>query len=333
VCAQSVAFYCVANSRHFLGAVGMLNSLRMLGHHEPVHLLDCGLTPGQREVLAPHVSIVAAPREAPPYLLKTIAPLGHPAEVMVLIDADLIVTRPLTELVDEARGGRVVAFRAGYDRFFPEWGELLGLGAVESRPYVCSALVVLGGDEGGEVLRLMDEGQAHVPPPTGLPSDPHRFFGTIADSPLQLADQDVLNAVLCTRPQPDRIVPLEHALAPDPPFAGVRVVDQRALKCATRDGSPPYLLHHLGAKPWLVPMRDSPYSRLLGRLLVGPGVDVRVPEGEVPVRLRSGLLAAAGRRVAGLEGRLRAARGPLSWRLAALRGRVTGDAGNPGRSG
>ena len=92
---MSAAFYCVADERYFLGAVGMINSLRVLGHDEPVFVLDCGLTDEQRELLAPHATLVAAPRDAPPWLLKTIAPLRHPAEVMVLIDADIIVTRSL----------------------------------------------------------------------------------------------------------------------------------------------------------------------------------------------------------------------------------------------
>jgi hypothetical protein len=55
----------VANARHFLGVVGMLNSLRLVGHREPVYLLDCGLTAPQRDLLSPHVRIVAGPRDAP----------------------------------------------------------------------------------------------------------------------------------------------------------------------------------------------------------------------------------------------------------------------------
>ena len=43
-------FYCVADERYFLGAVGMINSLRLQGHAEPIHVLDCGLRPGQREL-------------------------------------------------------------------------------------------------------------------------------------------------------------------------------------------------------------------------------------------------------------------------------------------
>jgi hypothetical protein len=312
-----VAFYCVANSSHFLGAVGMLNSLRLLGHREPVFVLDCGLTPPQRELLAPHVTFVPGPDNALPYLLKTIAPLRHPAEVTVLIDADIIVTRSLTELIEQARNGKVVAFRTDYDRFFPQWGELLGLGAVKRQPYLCSALVVLGGEEGRDVLRLMDAGQARVPTVSGHSPDPRRFFRTVDQSPLQLADQDVLNAVLCTRPS-DRTLRLEHGLAPEPPFQGLRLRDGQTLRCVYDDGSEPYVLHHLGAKPWLVPMRDSPYSRLLARLLLGPGVEVNVSEPDVPLRLRNGPLAGASRRLAGLQDRFRSSvRQPLSWRLGA----------------
>ena len=41
--APRAAFYCVADERYFLGAVGMLNSLRLLGHAEPIYVLDCGV--------------------------------------------------------------------------------------------------------------------------------------------------------------------------------------------------------------------------------------------------------------------------------------------------
>ena len=294
----------------------MLNSLRLLGHAEPLYVMDCGLTTRQRDMLAPHASVVTAPRQAPPYLSKTILPLQHPAEVVVLIDADVIVTRALTKLIDQARGGKVIAFRTIYDRFFPEWGDLLGLGPARRQPYVCSAVVFLGGQEGHEVLRLMDEGQAQVPPPTRLPPDPSRFFSTVAHSPLQLADQDVLNAVLSTRPEPERFVALEHGLAPEPPFAGLRPVGEDGIRYAAGDGTEPYLLHHLGAKPWLVPMRDSPYSRLLSRMLLEQGLEVGVPEGDVPVRLRRGPRAAVSRALASLRDGFRSrVREPLAWRL------------------
>ena len=122
----------------------MLNSLRLLGHREPLFVLDCGLTAHQRELLGPHATLVPAPSDAPPWLLKTVAPLRHPAGVMVLIDADIIVTRSLAELIDQAAEPRVIAIENDTDRFVPEWGELLGLGEVRRQPYVSSGLVALG---------------------------------------------------------------------------------------------------------------------------------------------------------------------------------------------
>ena len=85
------AFYCVADERYFLGLVGMLNSLRLLGHREPVYVLDAGLTRDQRELLAPRERR-RGDRATAPWLAKTLAPMRDPAEVMILIDADMIVT-------------------------------------------------------------------------------------------------------------------------------------------------------------------------------------------------------------------------------------------------
>jgi hypothetical protein len=118
----------------------------------------------------------------------------------------------------------------------------------------------------------------------------------------------------------------------------LRLLGGDGLGCAYDDGSQPYVLHHLGPKPWLAPMRDGPYSRLLARLLLGPGVQVKVPEADVPLRLRQGLLAGASRRLAGLQDRFRSSvREPLSWRVGAraeaLRNRLAGSAGAAEGSG
>ena len=52
---DAAAFYCVADERYFLGAVGLVNSLRLVGHREPIFLLDCGLDDEQRELLGREV--------------------------------------------------------------------------------------------------------------------------------------------------------------------------------------------------------------------------------------------------------------------------------------
>ena len=277
------AFYCVADARYFLGAVGLVNSLRLVGHDEPVRLLDCGLTAQQRELLAREAEIVDAPSDAPPWLLKTIAPLQHPAAITVLVDTDMVATRPLTELIERAGEGRVVAFRDRQDRYFSEWGELLGLGRTDRRGYLSSGLVGLGGDVREQVLGLLDSSRDRV--------DFERTFWrrNERDYPFLYADQDVLNAILATTVDPERIVALDNTLAPNPPYRGLRIADETTLRCSYRDGTEPYLVHQYVRKPWLEATYDGVYSRLLRRLLAGPDARIRVPEEMVPPRLRAGL--------------------------------------------
>ncbi|MGH2925621.1 MAG: hypothetical protein ACRDK1_06565 [Solirubrobacterales bacterium] len=284
------AFYCVTDSRYFLGAVATVNSLRLLGHEEPIHVLDCGLTEHQRGLIEPHVTLVAAPQEAPPWLLKTVAPLEHPADVMVLIDADIIVTRSLADLIEEAAQPRVIAIENDTDRFVPEWGELLGLGEVRRQPYVSSGLVFLGDPLGREILTAMGELQGRV--------DFDRSFwrGNDPDYPFLYGDQDVLNAILASgRVEGHLLDPLPNRLVPNPPFEGVRIEDRQALRCAHSDGTELYALHNFYRKPWLVRTRSNPYSRLMTRVLLEPDVQIRLDRSELPLRLRDGMAATLAR--------------------------------------
>ena len=81
---------------------------------------------------------------------------------MVLIDADVIVTRPLDELIDRASKGRVLVVEHEHDRFFPQWGELLGLRSSRRRHYVSSGFILAGGAPGGRVVELMHEAQPRI---------------------------------------------------------------------------------------------------------------------------------------------------------------------------
>jgi hypothetical protein len=275
------AFYCVADERFFLGAVAMVNSLRLVGHAEPIYVLDCGLTADQRNRLGTETILVDGPRGQPPWLLKTIAPLQHPAEVAVLIDADIIVTRSLAPLADAA-ANRVVAFENYADRFCPEWQDALDLGPIRRDRYVSSGLVVLGGTEGKRVLELLDDRQRRVDIDLG-------FYGRkVAGYPFIYPEQDVLNAILMAGDDPHRTARLENRLAPNPPFRGLRLRDPATLRCSYRDGTEPYLVHHFVRKPWLEPTFHSVYSRMMTRLLLRADVSIRVPEEDVPLRLRDG---------------------------------------------
>jgi hypothetical protein len=282
------AFYCVADSRYFLGAVALVNSLRLSGHDEAVHVLDCGLTESQRKILEPEVELVRAQGDEPPWLRKAELPLALPAAVRILIDADMIVTRPLDELIELAAGDRIVAFRDRQQRFFAEWGSATGLGDARPGPYVSSGLVLCGGDAGGRLLELLHEHRAAV--------DFERTFWRRGprDYPFLYADQDVLNAILTTRER-DSLLALDERLAATPPYRGLRVRDSRALSCGYRDGERPYVVHQYVRKPWLEPTYHGVYSRLWRRLVVGPDLAIRPPEDELPPRMRTGPLAAAKR--------------------------------------
>ena len=307
----AAAFYTVSSEAYFLGAVGLINSLRLQGHAEPVYVLDRGLTESQRELLAGEATVVAGPPEAAPHLLKTIAPSRHPAEVMVLMDADILAVRPLHELIERARSGNVVAFENNEDRWDPQWGELLDLGELEPRRYLCSAFVALGGGLGEEVLRLFDDRVGWVDVERSSFSvnllDPN---AAAPDYPLHLLDQDVLNAVLAATAPRENVVGLEASGTALIPFEGLEVLDERALSCAYADGSQPFLLHHiLPGKPWLEAAPESAYSSLLRRCLTGPDLAIRVPADALPLRLRRGPVA-----------RLERARGRAGLRLRMFTG-------------
>jgi hypothetical protein len=290
------AFYCVSNATFFLGAVALINSLRLVGHREPVYVVDCGLTGEQRDALSAQATVVEAPDDDPPWLLKTVAPLRHPADVMILIDADIVVTRSLGELIEAAARGRVVAVEHGSDRFFPEWGRLLGLGEPRRQPYVSSSLVVLDRDVGGPVLESMHRAQPRArlgdspfsgaSPNEGLSVDVRT---EAIENPFFFPDQDVLNAVLATELERERLEVLDRRLEAIPPFEGLRVVDERALRCSYNDGLEPFAVHHVASKPWLEWTPHGVYTQLFLRSLLGRDVAIRLHQRDLPPHLRSGV--------------------------------------------
>ena len=92
-------FYTIADAGFFPGLVALLNSLRLTGNAGELVALDRGLTPAQRELLEGHVSVVDLP-EAPagsPILLKPYPGQVGATGTIVLVDSDMIVTRPLAE--------------------------------------------------------------------------------------------------------------------------------------------------------------------------------------------------------------------------------------------
>jgi hypothetical protein len=294
------AFYVVANARHFVGAVALVNSLRLLGHHEPVRLVDAGLTDRQRALLAGEVELLPAPPEVAPVHLAPYGPLTRPADVQVILDADIIVTRPLDELVDTGRRGAVVGFvndPPNHDRFFPDWGPALGLPALRRRPYLNAGQLVLPRAMNDRLLGAWIDGQERI----GMLGT--RYGRARLSDPFYFADQDVVNALLAARVEDTELDVRPHRLAPHPPFRDLRLVDARRLDCRYPDGVRPFFLHHTMGKPWLQATRRTVYSTLLPRLLLAADLPVRLAPADLPVRVRDGRLAALERRRGDLQTR------------------------------
>ena len=269
----------------------MVNSLRVLGHKEVVHVLDCGLEPAQRALLAREATIVPAVDGRVPHLQKFVLPLERPADVMVLVDADVIFTKPLRELLAVAAKGRVVAVADRVpDRDFAEWGKLLDLDGVSRGTYLNAGLIVLPRLLGTRILERSQAGLAHVDVGRSiLAGGPPRY-------PFSYLEQDVLNAVLWSLTESSNVLALELRLAPVPPFRGVQIVDNGRLRCRYADGVEPFALHHLDRKPWLGHTRANVYSRLFTRLVLDASAAVPVRGDCLPLRLRHGTLAACARR-------------------------------------
>jgi hypothetical protein len=223
-------------------------------------------------------------------------------------------------LIERASGSGVVAFENYRDRFCPEWGELLDLGPLRRRPYVSSGLVFLGRPERDTVLELLDDRQQRIDIALG-------FYGRKLEGyPFIYPEQDVLNAILMTRVERERVTGLDNRMAPNPPFHGLGLRDEGTLRCAYRDGTEPFALHHFVRKPWLEPTYHSVYSRLLVRALRGPGVAIEVADDELPLRLRKGGAARRARRRASARDFLRWHLGdrlprPIGSRVEAMRRR------------
>ena len=124
----------------------------------------------------------------------------------------------------------------------------------------------------------------------------HTGYGGNGDpsNPFYFADQDLLNAILCTRYNGSATL-IEHRFAPVPPFPGLRIIDLARLECAYGDGTKPYLLHHILWKPWLTATKASLYSALFTRLVTGSDVLLRLDARDIPLRLRDSPFAAVGR--------------------------------------
>lgn len=317
---MELAYYTVANAPYFAGVVALLDSLRRVGEQAPLFVVDCGLSAAQRKRLSPHVGLIPRDGDLHPVLQTATGPLARPAQTMICIDADVIVTRPLGPLIDAARAG-FAAFEDFYnhDRFFAEWSSP-ELGPARRRPYVNAGLFGLCWESAAELLPTFAALQR------GLDLGP-TFLNRrdMQSHPYFYADQDLLNALLCTR-HDGRTTRFDRRLLPFTPFDGIEITPEGPPLCASVTGVSPIGLHHIHRKPWLAPLPANAYSRLFTALVTDPDAPMRLEPSELPLRMRNHPLAPVDRlRVALQHAASQRLRGKLKIRprLQRLRARLS----------
>ena len=147
---DEVRFFTQANSRFFLGAVAMLESLRLSGNTAPAFVLDEGLRPEERERLETAAAILTPPPEIDglhPRQTKATADLFWSSGVVILLDSDMIVTAPFDDMIAQAKAGRIAVHpdhEINATRQFPEWATAFELRApLRPQQYVnCTPLAI-----------------------------------------------------------------------------------------------------------------------------------------------------------------------------------------------
>lgn len=283
---ELAAIATVANAAYFPGLAALVNSLHLTGHTCTVTVLDLGLTEDQRSRLAPFCRFIPAAQELArhPMLAKaTVASHVTEQGVVIVVDADVIITGDLSPLVRAAGQGRIAAVRDVDQRRFTEWQELLDLAdAPRHQAYVNSGLVAFSNVHWPELPKWWNDACSRVP------HEATRSGGAPASSPLWDSDQDALNAILMTRIPDSALMALEpdeFPLSRDDRLA-TKVLDSGRLACSNR-GACVIAIHDAGlhARPWLPwaarGVRRDSYTRLLPRLWFADDLAVKLREDEV----------------------------------------------------
>ncbi len=288
-------FYTVSDQRFFTGLIGMINSLRLLGHEERIVVLDLGLTSEQRCVISGECEIftIVEAEEINPQLLKPFANLLHPRGTVIVIDSDLAVTHRLDQIFERAEKGEICACADPESgRWFAEWEALFGLSRTPRRrqTYVSSGLVAFSARRWPDLLPYWWQACQRI---RSHQTVFHQHRDSSEDGPVLQGDQDALNAILMSEIPHDALSVQPESTQPnhDQLRQEVRLLDTELLSCSL--GGDPVTLVHPGVKrkswerQWWVEEESNPYPALLRRLLVGPDVRLR-PVGALPLWLRPG---------------------------------------------
>lgn len=292
---QKVTYVTIADAKFFIGLVGLVNSLRLTGNTEPIVVIDVGLTEQQKAILSRECDIRTPPLAKEGVLvvlLKSSMHLLGLTGTVILVDSDVVVTRRMTPIVDDAADGKIVVVADQIlERHFEEWGPMLGLDPPPRRQrHVGGGFIALDLDQWPDFMPAWLAGCERVPRERNdLPFDlPHEEF---LKNPFALPEQDVFNALLASAVSEQQLKIYELDVFPGPPHNdGLKVVDRTTLRC-DYEGHEPFLLHYWNhPKPWMPNARKSlamdAYVELLARLLTADDVPIRLPPEELPLWLR-----------------------------------------------
>jgi hypothetical protein len=294
--APSATFYTVCSSKYFVGLVGLLNSLRLVGHTERVVVLDCGLNEEQKSLIRGHCELMVPPperaRNVAIFKAFMLQNDRTETEIAIMIDSDVIVTRRLDDKIAAARAGKICVFTdPESDRWFPDWATIFPMqAALRRETYATATLIVISTRHWPH---LFDRWWAYC---ERLINEDSYQEGRPNQNPVAQIDQDALNALLMSEvPAGSVYRPSIHELVQSP-FQRATVIDAETLECVyehTRTS----LLHWPGrSKPFMAWARfDAGNAQvvLLRRLLMAKDVAIKIPDHYLPLRLRSGGLGAA----------------------------------------
>jgi hypothetical protein len=296
---QPPVFCSIVDSAYFLGAVALVNSLRLTGHAGEIVFLDGGLTDYEREFLE-EAATVRQGSAASGWLsvfAKPLLGLLHPDRVVVILDTDLVVTDSFEPLVQAANEGAVAVFTARQSdppRWFAEWAQLFSLREpLRHAPYTAGSCVALStGHWQGFLERWYQLGQSIAEERSARPFVLRSE--EVAAHPVGYNEMDVLNALLMSEVPGSAIRSWPHSQAPA--WADrheVRVVDARSLRCEASGQSPLFLEFSGQPKPWQrggwLKARYGAFNQLLRRVLTRDDVPLQLPPDRIPPWLRRGV--------------------------------------------
>lgn len=289
---DDVTFFTIGDEQFFPGVAALINSLRLLGYAQRIVVADVGFERAQRDLLAPHATLVPLSRAdvKNPQQYKAFPHLLRPRGTVVIVDSDIIVTDSIDDMLASARAGKIAVYPDPEEhRWYAQWESIFALpGPPRQQTYVNSGFVTFSTMHWPGLLETWWHACEKIFP------RPTIREGAARDDPTGQSDQDALNALLMTNVPRDKIaLQKKNREVFRWDFERVRVIDERMLVCEF-EGTRVAVLHAVaGPKPWQraawkETTRRNAYMRLLRRLLTGDDVAVRGAASDVPAWLRPG---------------------------------------------